>query len=754
MLLGIPFVFLSIPGLIISGVLVLIIIAVATLRRPDMRRSSQILILLGLVLLALAAGGLAYLQTDPREIVVMVDLSPSTRTAQYRDAKFLQQRIRTLLGQNPYRILYFSDEIRTQIAATARLPDLASRKTIFDPPPGAAILLFSDARFDLPAAASPTFIAVDPMLENPADAAIKQLGIRDQTLSTAVSNSSEKNRNLLSPTMRPIPPGSFVLTDSLPPNAPLITAKLNPADDWPENDQLQIRVPPPILAERWWIGPNPAANFKSLQPQDLPTDSTAYLTPSIIILNNLPASAFSQTQLDRLEQYTRDLGGSLVLIGGDHAFAAGEYTGTTLDSLSPLASSPPTPTIHWLLLADSSGSMSALAGGSTRFDLAKQSLTSLLPHLPPEDPVSIGSFAENLRWWSTGKSAKETANFPFPQILPTGPTNLEAALLRIITESEAGMPKELLILTDADTKIENATAIQKGLQEKQIRLHLLLIGDASAPALPILKQFSQSTGGQILTELSPQQWTAATQKLFSMISPNRLITEPVEIQFVDVLKSLPARKVAPSNRTWIKKYAIPLAESALAAKWQFGSGTVAAFSFPANTAEIESLTKLIAQPPRDPRFQVSWTQGPILHVRVDAADGKENLNNEALSLRLVDDATNPKPFVVQIPQTAPGRYEFSLPAPSNPTFASIQRGRQLLDRISLPGRYPAEFDAVGNDNEAMQKLASSTGGAVINPTDNRPINFNFHPRQRALSSWLATAAVLAIAAGLVLWRLR
>ena len=754
MLAGIPFVFRSLPSLIISVLLVLIIIAIALFRRPDMRRSSQILILLGLILLALAAGGLAYLQTDPHEVAVMLDLSPSTRTARYRDSKFIQQRIRTLLGQNPYRILYFSDEIRTRIAAADRLPDLASQKTVFNPPSGAAVLLFSDARFDPPATAPPTFIAVDPLLENPADAAIKQLQIRDQTLSTAVSNSSEKNRNLQSPTTRPIPPGSFVFTDSLPPNAPLITAKLNPADDWPENDQLQIRVPPPILAERWWIGPNPAPNFKSLQPQDLPTDSAAYLTPSIIILNNLPASAFSQTQLDRLEQYTRDLGGSLLLIGGDNAFAAGGYTGTTLDSLSPLASSPPTPTIHWLLLADASGSMSASAGGSTRFDLAKQSLTALLPHLPPEDPVSIGSFAENLRWWSSGKSAKETAKVPFPQILPTGPTNLEAALLRIIAESEAGMPRELLILTDADTKIEHATALQKGLQEKQIRLHLLLIGDASAPALPILRQFSQSTGGQILTELSPQQWTTATQKLFSMISPNRLVTDPVEIQFVDALKSLPARRVAPSNRTWIKKYAIPLAESALAGKWQFGSGTVAAFSFPAHANEIELLSKSIAQPPRDPRFQITWTQGPILQVRVDAADGKEFLNNEALSLWLVDDAPNPKPFVVQIPQSAPGRYEFSLPAPTNPNFASVQRGHQVLDRISLPGRYPAEFDAIGNDIDAMNKLASATGGAVINPTDNRPIAFNFPREHLPLSTWLSLAAALFIASGLILWRLR
>src|SRR5207245_3803704 len=183
MLAGFPFVFLSFSGLVISAILALIIIAIALLRRPDMRHWSQILILLGLVLLALAAGGLAYLQSDPHEIVVMVDPSPSTRNAQYRDSKFLQQRIRTLLGENPHRIRYFSDEVLTTLAKSDQLPDLASQKTIFNPPPASAILLFSDARFDLTTAVPPTFIAVDPMLDNPADASIKQLVIRDQTLS-------------------------------------------------------------------------------------------------------------------------------------------------------------------------------------------------------------------------------------------------------------------------------------------------------------------------------------------------------------------------------------------------------------------------------------------------------------------------------------------------------------------------------------------------------------------------------------------
>jgi hypothetical protein len=181
---------------------------------------------------------------------------------------------------------------------------------------------------------------------------------------------------------------------------------------------------------------------------------------------------------------------------------------------------------------------------------------------------------------------------------------------------------------------------------------------------------------------------------------------------------------------------------------------VAAFSFAASGAEVEALAKLIAQPPRDPRFQITWRQGASLRVRIDAADGPNLLNNEPLTLTLLEDAPNAVAKVLQVSQIAPGRYELSVAAPTVPTFASIHHNGQILDRVSLPRRYAPEFEAIGNDSDAMEKLASRTGGAVINPTDNRPIAFNFPRRRLPLSSWLATAAFVSIGLGLILWRLR
>jgi hypothetical protein len=747
-----------------AAILTICIVIIARIRRVDLPKRSQRFIVIGLALLSLAAGGVTWLRPDPREVLVMVDLSPSTRTAQYRNVDALRRRIDQLLGSTPRRLLYFAADNRPTIADTSELPDLPADKTVFNPPGAAAILLFSDCRFDLPPAAPSTYVAVDPMLEDPPDAAVRRLELRGQNLAASVANQSIEKRTLLIITPKstatiPIGPGALVVTHAIPSDATEAAARLTGQDPWPENDQLTIRNPPPSSSEKWWIGRAPPAGWKQLDPRNLPLDSADYLAPSVIVLQNLSARDFSDAQQQRLQQYVRDLGGSLVILGGNRAFAAGEYPGTALESLSPLSSSPPTPTLHWMLLADSSGSMAAIERGGSRWDFAKQSLLKLLPHLPPEDPVSVGDFAENLRWWSQGKSARDTALLPLPppNLSPTGPTNLEPALLKIISQTDATMPKELLVLTDADTEIKSVVALRAGLKDKKIRLHILAIGEGKA--LPILSDLARATDGQVVKELEPEKWTLATQKLFTQVSPERLNSQPVNVRFLADLAGLGSHSVTPWNRTWLKKSASALAEATapdgpvtMAARWKFGTGTVLAAAYEASPPEAEAFAKLIAQPPRDPRFKITWDIGQRLLVTVDAANAGVFLNGLTLQLDLTADALGSTPVVHSIPQIAPGRYEISLPAPRQPTFAAIRLANRVLDRTAIAGRYAAEFDAIGNDHANMRELAQRTHGAVIPPTQTRPIQFNWPGRDIPLSSWLAAAGALFIAIGLIAWR--
>jgi len=764
------------PALLIALLLVGAIAVITFVRRLDIKPLSRTVILLGLLLLALAAGGLTWNRMHPRPVIVMVDLSPSTRAAQYRDAQSLRRRVSQLLGSTPHSIVCFAADNYAKLPDSPRLADLAADRTAFSPPAASAIVLFSDAQFDLPAAAPPVYIAVDPLLQDPPDAAVRRLELRDQSLLTTVSNLSANRRSLMiSPSLSPpttqapdsgsgsfaLAPGTTIFTTRLPESATDAAASLTGSDLWPENDALGLLIPPPLATQRWWVSKSAAPGvWRAIAPARLSDDPADYLAPAVIVLDNVPAGDLSALQQQRLHQYVRDLGGSLLILGGPNAYAAGSYPGSVLESLSPLASSPPTPALHWILLGDSSGSMAAVVNTSSRWDQVKQAMLTLLPHLPPEDPVTIGSFAENLRWWATGKSARETAalSLPPPDVRPNGPTNLEDALLRIISAADAAMPKELLLLTDGDAEIIKPAELRRGLLDKKIRLHLLALRP-DGRALAQLEDLVKATAGQSLREFNPEKWTAAIDQLYAMATPDRLISQPTSVQFKSDLSRLPSRSVSRWNRTWLKKSAESLADTrsadgllSLAARWKVGSGQVLSVAFAPDGPEAEAMANLVAQPPRDPRFKITWNLGPSLHVTIDATDNNSYLNGLTINLEFTPPPSMPPPFH-RIEQTGPGRYELSLPSPRRPVFATIHYNGRVLDRTAVAGRYAPEFDNIGNNVEAMRELAERTAGSIIPPAQSSPISFSFPRREVPLTSILAAAGGLFIAAGLLHWRL-
>ena len=742
-------------------------IAIALSRRPSAPRMTLILGAVAMILLALAAGGLTSNRRSAQPVVVMVDLSASTRTADYRDRVNLDRRIRQLLGDLPYRVEYFSDGTRPVDPTLAHLPDLQSDRTVYVPPAAAAaVLLFSDCQFALPEQSPPTYVVIDVGLENPADAAIANLEIRGNEVTATVNNSGSERQLSLGGTNRAgpttVPTGSIFIPSELA-GRQSVSAQLSPGDAWPENDSLTTMVPPPQTAEKWWVGASspPVQGWRSMNPGELPIDPAAYLAPAVIVLDNISPADLGTAQLQRLTQYVRDLGGGLIILGGNHAFAAGGYAGTPLDVLSPLASHSPQPTNHWILLADSSGSMSSPAEGTpgrSRWEAITQTISQLLPHLPPQDLVSVGSFSDELRWWLESKPAREAANatLPPPDIYPHGPTNLQPATENIARSVDGKMPVQLLVLSDFDTEVANTPQLEQLLQSKRIHLHLLALGEGTA--LGELKKVSRATGGTTVTEIDASRWPAAARELVKAAEAKLLENQPISIQFTGDAGGTPATQTSLWNRVWLKGNADAIASAQvngesipMAARWNAGEGRVLAAAFEISAREIDPLTKLAARPPHDPRFRVTWETGAEFEVAVDAVDQENYLNGQSLALSLAsaDGLTEaPKP----IPQIGPGEYRLKLPAARQTAIASVRAGNVLIDRIAIAGRYAPEFDHIGNDRLAMNELARRSHGGVVPPPRTTPLDIRFPPRPMPLSSLLALVACFFLAAGLVWWR--
>lgn len=732
-------------------------VVIVLIRRPAAPRKTLFLAGIGLICLAMAAGKPTWNRPKEQIVAVMVDLSASTRTAKYRDRAKLERRIRELLRDKPYRLHYFADGSREVNPAASRLADIPSDRTTYVPPAAAAVLLFSDCRFKLPEQSPPTNVCVDIGLDDPPDAAVANLEIRGKEVAVSLRNSGAPRRVTIDgaapgphgPTT--LPAGSLMIDGSLAAGSSRVSAELSPGDAWPENDALQTNVPAPQRLERWWIGaPSPASGWRGIDPHALPVDSAEYLAAGIIVLDNVAASNLSDLQQQRLRQYVSDLGGGLLILGGDQAFGAGGYEGTPLGALSPLASNPPMPTNHWILLADASGSMSEAVPGGTRWKFVTGAIAGALPKLPPDDLVSVGSFAGTLAWWVQGKPVRDAAAMPLPPAgaYPHGPTNLQPALENIARSSQGKMPVQLLVLSDFDTQITAASQLAGLLKSRQIHLHLLAIGGGSA--LPALRQVASATGGSVVEQFDPARWAEATRKLTQAARSNLLRKDAVRVAFDGQI--IGSQFTGPWNRVWLKSGATRLARAEdrgetvpMAAEWNIGEGRVAAAAFMPRPGAVADLAQRVAQSPRDPRFHVTWETGSMLRIVVDAIDGKQYLNGQDLRLELNGSA-------VAVPQTGPGKYQLSVESPHSPATATLRANGRVLDRIAVAGRYPPEFDAIGNDMAAMSELARRSGGAVIPPAQSKPIEIHWPTRNVSLVPELSILAALCVGLGLITWR--
>jgi hypothetical protein len=750
-------------------IVALTLIAAALILAHRSRLKARVLVLIGLGLtcIALAAGGTRWDWHADGIVAVMIDLSPSTRGAAYRDPLWLEQAVRRLIGQGkPHLFLFSNTNHLLQGWPAHPLGDLPADHTVFAPPPNAdAILLFSDARFALPAAAPPTYVVPDPSLEQASqrDAAVMNLHVEgDQVVADVKGNASIEGEEwkLINAGINLNQVPASVFHHPLSPQQTSITARLSHSDLWPENNVLSIRPPTPWATERWWVGSSPPGGWKVMTPDQLPLEASAYLRPSVIALNNVTPSSLSALQEDRLEQYVRDLGGGLLIAGSSHIFAPGDDGGAALQGLSPLSSDPPEPMRRWIILLDASGSMNQSGGDRSRWQWASAALHSALQVLPGMDQVDVGGFSDRPHWWSQGRSARQVRTMTLPPLnaYPQGPTNLSESMNQIVAESNdasgANIPTELLILTDAEARPPNAAMLASQMQRRG--MHFWLLATAEGEALNSLKEIADRTGGAVLEESRLTHWAKALRHLADKARGDNVRHDPIRIRFEGAIQGLESREVLLWRPSWLKDGATPLGTAndqratsgVLAASWHVGSGQVAAAAFDPSAGETQALAQLVEAHPSDARIKVSWTTGRTVRVRVDARDHQKFLNGLDLKLTL-----QPQGDTLPIRQSGPGQYEAVFPAPRHNVLATVEQNTEPIDRIALPGRYAPEFDNVGNDHAAMIKLAKLTGGKVIDARQTGPINFHWPHRTVSLAPWLAILGAAFIAGGLAWWRI-
>lgn len=113
-----------------------------------------------------------------------------------------------------------------------------------------------------------------------------------------------------------------------------------------------------------------------------------------IIIENVPARDFGRLKMERLTQFVEDLGGGLMLTGGERSFGTGGYFKSPLDEVLPVSMEMRQEhrklSLAIAIVLDRSGSMMApVRGGKTKMDLADLGTAECVRMLSAGDSVAV-----------------------------------------------------------------------------------------------------------------------------------------------------------------------------------------------------------------------------------------------------------------------------------------------------------------------------------------------------------------------------
>ncbi|MDR1271246.1 MAG: VWA domain-containing protein [Planctomycetaceae bacterium] len=502
-----------------------------------------------------------------------------------------------------------------------------------------------------------------------------------------------------------------------------------------------------------------------------------------VILSNVPATSLTVDQMNLLRTYLTDLGGGLMMLGGEQSFGLGGYYKTPVEEILPVRcdfeKEKEKPSLAISLVIDRSGSM-----GGQKMELAKDAAKAAVELLAPRDFVTVIAFDHESYVVCAMQSAVSTGtiNSAISTIEAAGGTNIYSGLIDAheqLRRTSAKL-KHVILLTDGHSSPGDYDGIVRQMVNDQITVSTVGVGDADNELLKMIaengkgRHYSCNDPKAIPQIFAKETITAGKSAIHEMPFVPVIITPTEVLANIDI-------ETAPPLLGYVVTRAKPTSQFILATQnetgtgdplliwWRYGLGMSAAFSSDAKSRwGAEWLTwagysKFWAQvvrqimrqsDQRGSRIEIQQNSGNI-HLTLDVTDEEK--------YRYINEATGQTTVIrpdlskeeITLQQTAPGRYEADIDIDLGKTnhqggyhFQTVLKSgeKNILNQSrGVMTGYPEELRLKPTNNDLLQRLAESTGG-LFNPQPEEL--FQPDPTRTA---WRATplwSYLLTIAAGL------
>jgi len=419
--------------------------------------------------------------------------------------------------------------------------------------------------------------------------------------------------------------------------------------------------------------------------EGIPQTSEEWDVFDAVILSNIPATAFTVRQLEMLHAYVTDLGGGLLMLGGEHSFGPGGYALSPLEEILPVScrfeKDKETPSLALGLVLDRSGSM-----GGEKLQWALDAAKSAVEQLTPQDFLTVIAFDNSPYMVVPIQNVTDVKNIEtlIGTIEAAGGTNLYPALASAFDQLNqvAAKLKHLIVLTDGYGPSGDFEGITLRMTNALITVSTIGIGDANER---LLKTIADNGGGRYYPCDDPQKIPQIFLKETIIASKNTIREEPFEPVVVTpspLLAGIPhntfppllgfvATQPKPTSRLVLST---PTGEPLLA--WsRSGLGISAAWTSDAKnrwaanwipwnaygtfwTQLVRSILRRSLE--RGVEFEMLEHSGRI-HVKLDVVDDFDRfINHGSGVINVVKPDFTGEEFTLH--QTAPGRYEAVFPA--------------------------------------------------------------------------------------------
>ncbi len=508
-------------------------------------------------------------------------------------------------------------------------------------------------------------------------------------------------------------------------------------------------------------------------PQGIPDALSDLQNYELLLLSNVPATAMSTRQMNTIRSYVQELGGGLIMVGGDQSFGLGGYYKTTVEEILPVRSDfekeKEKPSLAMVLVIDKSGSM-----GGVKIEMAKDAAKAAVELLGAKDKVGVISFDADLFWVADVQPASNKSSVidKISTIEAGGGTimgpPMEAAY-DALTSTPAAL-KHVIVLTDGVSEPADFSGIAQNMIQSKITCSTVAVGDDCD--FELLQEIARIGNGRYYQAEDPSnipQIFAKETMTASKSAINEQPFTPIVVRPSQVLANIKFDE-APFLLGYVTTRPKPTSEVILSTEkgdpllswWRYGLGMSVAFTSDAKSrwaAEWLSwpgYSKFWAQVVR---HAIRKSDAKGVFVQTSQKDGKATLVLDAVQTdgRFLNEAPaeltviEPQGEEKKLPmtQTAPGRYVAEFPADKPGAYhlhmTQQPKGQPATQQSrGLVVNYDEEL-RIRPTNEILLQAISQASGGVYRPTPEAV----FAPDERTASQALPLWPYFLIAAVLI-----